>query len=469
MTKDFIEEALGLLERQDAAPRAEFTDSLRGRFLDEALGVAAPEPAPSRRARPRLWLPIAAAAAVLAIVGAFLVIPKPPSASAVIAEARANFGDLPPLRAVVEKIIPASQLETEVGAPVPDDWRVVTSIDFQDDLTWRREFLKDVHDPFTPEGTTGSYTVSTASTQLLFDPVSGTAAVDPAPKWTPDQSRLQALMEISPTFDQASPVIDRAVQGCQVIEGDSRLGRPASHLRCTVEGEASQADVWIDDATGVVLSLSLPNGIRFEVLALEEQPTFPAGTFSTDTADVATTAGPSPTIGASQTGLEIGQTVPTWTLPLVDGGQFDLASLRGRPTIVYVWATWCGPTCSGGDPASDPLVAMDQAFSEHGEELGVVTLALPDQPKPVRAAIDAAGLSVPTVVASDPRETELPSKLWRSLQGVPVLVVIDASGRLSGFYFGDLQAEDIRQVVDAVLGGKPLPDIGGKTQQQLPS
>ena len=466
MTNDFIQEALGLLEREDAAPRAEFTDSLRRRFLDESLGVAAPEPAPSRSAPPRMWLPVAAVAVLLAIVGAFLVVPKPPSASAVIAEAKANFGDLPPLRAVVEKIVPASQLKAEVGAPVPDDWRVVTSIDFQDDLTWRREVLKDIHDPFTPEGTTGSYTVSTESTQLFFDPVSGTAAVDPAPQWTPDQSRLNALMEVSPTFDQASPVIDSAIQGCQVIEGDSRLGRPASHLRCTVQGEVSQADVWIDGATGMVLSLTLPNGIRFEVLSLDEQPTFPAGTFSTDTADAPTTTGSSQ---VPQTGLEIGQTVPVWTLPLADGGQFDLASLRGRPTIVYVWATWCGLTCSGGDPANDPLVAVDQAFREHGEELGVVTLAWADQTKAVRAAIDARALSVPTVAVSDPAGTELPPTLWRSLQGVPALVVIDANGRLSGFYLGDLQGEDIRQVVDAVLGGNPLPDIGGKTQQQLPS
>lgn len=35
---------------------------------------------------------------------------------------------------------------------------------------------------------------------------------------------------------------------------------------------------------------------------------------------------------------------PALRAPLLDGGVFDLAAQRGRPVLVYFWATWC-PVC----------------------------------------------------------------------------------------------------------------------------
>lgn len=43
-------------------------------------------------------------------------------------------------------------------------------------------------------------------------------------------------------------------------------------------------------------------------------------------------------------GGEVRLGLPAVDLPCLDGsGTLDLATLRGRPTVVNLWATWCGP------------------------------------------------------------------------------------------------------------------------------
>ncbi len=37
-------------------------------------------------------------------------------------------------------------------------------------------------------------------------------------------------------------------------------------------------------------------------------------------------------------------TLPTLTIPMVDGGEFHTAAYHDKPLIIHFWATWC-PTC----------------------------------------------------------------------------------------------------------------------------
>jgi peroxiredoxin len=49
-----------------------------------------------------------------------------------------------------------------------------------------------------------------------------------------------------------------------------------------------------------------------------------------------------------------GQPAPAFELPLLDGGNISLESLRGRVVLLTFWATWCKP-CEAEMPAMERL------------------------------------------------------------------------------------------------------------------
>jgi thiol-disulfide isomerase/thioredoxin len=106
---------------------------------------------------------------------------------------------------------------------------------------------------------------------------------------------------------------------------------------------------------------------------------------------------------------------PTFTLPTVGGGSLALTDLRGRPTVLNFWATWCGP-CRVELPT---LVA----FSEAHPELTVVGVAV-DDPAAVARMVTQSGISYPIVIA-DHATVEA-----YGVSTFPTTVVLDADGRV---------------------------------------
>lgn len=38
--------------------------------------------------------------------------------------------------------------------------------------------------------------------------------------------------------------------------------------------------------------------------------------------------------------VTVGERMKDFTLPLIDGGAVDLEALRGKKTLIFVWASW---------------------------------------------------------------------------------------------------------------------------------
>jgi hypothetical protein len=38
--------------------------------------------------------------------------------------------------------------------------------------------------------------------------------------------------------------------------------------------------------------------------------------------------------------MTVGEPLPALTLPVVDGGELNLADLRGRKTLLFFWGSW---------------------------------------------------------------------------------------------------------------------------------
>lgn len=114
-------------------------------------------------------------------------------------------------------------------------------------------------------------------------------------------------------------------------------------------------------------------------------------------------------------------------LPIYDsaGAPTQMAALRGRATLVNLWATWCAP-CLTEMPT---LAALSQKYK--GQGLVVLPISIDDPDKAAQARELLQGLSSGALDFYIEPSKQLPFALLpkgRAL-GVPVTILYDAQGR----------------------------------------
>lgn len=120
-----------------------------------------------------------------------------------------------------------------------------------------------------------------------------------------------------------------------------------------------------------------------------------------------------------------------------DGVPMDFDALAGRPLLVNLWATWCGP-CRSELPQ---LAAVHRDLGPRG--LAVVGIAVDDDPRAIRRLADAE--QIPYALALD--GTEAVTERFGS-HAVPTTLLFDAAGALAWSHSGAL--EDTRALRAAV-------------------
>lgn len=104
---------------------------------------------------------------------------------------------------------------------------------------------------------------------------------------------------------------------------------------------------------------------------------------------------------------------PALRAPLLQGGSFDLAAQRGRPVLVYFWATWCA-VCKLEQGAIES-VAVDHAV------VGVAMRSGSDAE--VMKYLRESSLAVPVI--NDP--DGLMAGVW-GVRATPTSFIIDGAG-----------------------------------------
>ena len=133
-----------------------------------------------------------------------------------------------------------------------------------------------------------------------------------------------------------------------------------------------------------------------------------------------------------------GERLPTLSLPCLTGGPaVNLSELGGRPVVINLWATWCGP-CREEMPV---LQAAHRRYGDGVNFLGVVTK---DDPGRAGAFLEEVGVTYPQVVDVD-------GQLLAHLRtpGLPVTIVLDRAGRVANRHIGPLTQDALRDLVDA--------------------
>ncbi len=134
----------------------------------------------------------------------------------------------------------------------------------------------------------------------------------------------------------------------------------------------------------------------------------------------------------------------------LNGPSRSISSYRGRPLIINVWASWCGP-CRAEAASLERL-----AWSEAGSRYVVIGISIDDDRD---AALRWLRHSNATVSHYIDYRLTLEHMLGAST--VPLTVLVDASGRVVARFSGAREwdsAESIRTIERAFAGAsRPTP------------
>lgn len=127
------------------------------------------------------------------------------------------------------------------------------------------------------------------------------------------------------------------------------------------------------------------------------------------------------------------------------GEPLDLADLRGRPTVVVVWGSWCVECIAEQE-------AVDAAQAELGDRAHFVGIDLRDNPASARAYERKFDVAYPSFDDTDGTSIlAFPGTL--TPQTVPAFVVLDAEGRIAASILGQLPStQTLVDLVDEVGG-----------------
>jgi cytochrome c biogenesis protein CcmG/thiol:disulfide interchange protein DsbE len=91
-----------------------------------------------------------------------------------------------------------------------------------------------------------------------------------------------------------------------------------------------------------------------------------------------------PTSAASETG---GERLPDLSLPcLTDGPAIDLSKLGGRPVVVNLWATWCGP-------CREEIPVLQDGYERYAGKVSFVGVDTKDSPEGAGGFLRDVGVS----------------------------------------------------------------------------
>ena len=131
---------------------------------------------------------------------------------------------------------------------------------------------------------------------------------------------------------------------------------------------------------------------------------------------------------------------PDFTLPLIDGGQLQLSSYRGKVVLLDFWATWCVP-CREETPH---FVELQQKYG--GQGLQIIGVSMDDSSDPVHTFYQQFHVNYPVVMG-----TADVGAAYGGVLGLPIAFLIDREGRIYAKHMGATDAAVFEKDVATLL------------------
>ena len=133
-----------------------------------------------------------------------------------------------------------------------------------------------------------------------------------------------------------------------------------------------------------------------------------------------------------------GQEAPQFQARAMSGGSFDLKQMKGKPTMIVFWASWCGP-CRQEAP---DVVRVQKNYGSRVNLVGVN--AGEKGPIAKRAALQM-GITWPVAMDPDGAIQSL-----YEVSGIPLVLILDENGVVRHRNNG--VPSDVHRLLDGLLG-----------------
>ena len=136
---------------------------------------------------------------------------------------------------------------------------------------------------------------------------------------------------------------------------------------------------------------------------------------------------------------------PEFSGTLLGGGGFSSDELSGQIAVLNFWGSWC-PPCRVETPQFQEVYAdvRDQGVAFLGLNVKETSEQF------ALAFVDSFGIEFPSLY--DPRgEVALAFRDYPA-NAIPSTIVLDREGRVAAVYTGEVAQEDLRTVIDLLLG-----------------
>jgi thiol-disulfide isomerase/thioredoxin len=126
--------------------------------------------------------------------------------------------------------------------------------------------------------------------------------------------------------------------------------------------------------------------------------------------------------------VAVGEALRDTTLQGLNGPPRKLAQFRGRPLIINVWASWCGP-CRAEMASLERL-----AWREPAGQFALIGISTDDYPERAKAFMQQSNATISHFI-----DRELQMETMLGAKAIPLTVLVDANGRVVEKVYGAKQ------------------------------
>lgn len=145
----------------------------------------------------------------------------------------------------------------------------------------------------------------------------------------------------------------------------------------------------------------------------------------------------------TESGIEIDQMAPDFTLKTLDGKEVKLSDYRGKKVILNFWATWC-PPCKAEIPHMEKYYKK-QAKTDHVEILAVNLTQSDKDEDYIRDFVKSYDMTYPVLL-----DTKGDQQKQYEVVTIPTTFIIDTKGIIQKKIVGPMDQNMMIKTIDSI-------------------